>query len=156
MDQENFKSQVRLIHRYLVLTITMIALVIVIAAYFALTPNASLFDNGQPEESIVENIQIDPSEIDNGVHTPTGFKDGKGLTLVIENCTACHSAKLVTQNRASREGWIGMIRWMQETQNLWDLGEDENEIVEYLATYYAPEQKGRRQNIEITEWYELK
>jgi len=48
-----------------------------------------------------------------------------------------------------------MIRWMQQTQNLWDLGEDEEAIVTYLATYYAPEQKGRREVLTNIEWYNL-
>ena len=56
----------------------------------------------------------------------------------------------------SREGWVATIRWMQETQNLWDLGENETAIVDYLATHYAPDQKGRRENLATTEWYQLK
>ena len=44
---------------------------------------------------------------------------------------------------------------MQETQNLWDLGKNEDIIVKYLATYYAPEKKGRRQNLTNIEWYVL-
>ena len=45
---------------------------------------------------------------------------------------------------------------MQETQNLWDLGSGEEIIVNYLATHYAPTEKGRRQNLADIEWYELK
>jgi hypothetical protein len=55
----------------------------------------------------------------------------------------------------SREGWKATIVWMQETQNLWDLGANEELILNYLSKNYAPTDKGRRQNLEITEWYEL-
>ncbi|WP_291779103.1 cytochrome C [Cecembia sp.] len=93
-------------------------------------------------------------EISEGVHVPTGFKVGEGLELVIGNCTNCHSAKLVTQNRFTKEGWINVIRWMQETQGLWDLGTNEESIVAYLSTHYAPEARGRRKPLEV-EWYDL-
>lgn len=99
---------------------------------------------------------INTADIKNGIHIPTGFKEGKGLENVIISCTPCHSAKLVTQNRATKEGWTGIIRWMQETQNLWDLGENENLIVDYLSTHYAPEKQGRRTELKHIEWYELK
>ncbi|MBL4586280.1 MAG: monoheme cytochrome C, partial [Flavobacteriales bacterium] len=94
-------------------------------------------------------------EFENGTHLETGFKEGDNLQLVIANCTGCHSSKMVTQNRATREGWKSMIRWMQETQNLWELGEGEDLILDYLAKYYAPEKKGRRQPLTDINWYEL-
>jgi hypothetical protein len=74
---------------------------------------------------------------------------------VVNNCTNCHSAKLITQNRMDREGWATTIKWMQETQNLWELGENEEVIINYLVTNYPTVSKGRRQNLEGIEWYEL-
>ena len=56
----------------------------------------------------------------------------------------------------SKERWLATIRWMQETQNLWDLGENETAIVNYLAKNYAPNKVGRRQNLTNIDWYELK
>jgi hypothetical protein len=94
-------------------------------------------------------------EYENGIHLATGFKEGENLNLVIANCTSCHSAKMVTQNRATRDGWLTMIKWMQETQNLWDLGDSEPLILDYLAKYYAPEKAGRRQPLTDIDWYEL-
>jgi hypothetical protein len=94
-------------------------------------------------------------EFENGIHLATGFKEGENLDLVIANCTSCHSAKMVTQNRATRDGWKTMIRWMQETQNLWELGDNEPLILDYLAKYYAPEKAGRRQPLTNVDWYEL-
>lgn len=96
-------------------------------------------------------------EIVNGIHVPTGLIYDEGFEIVRATCTACHSAKLVTQNRATKEGWTQMIRWMQETQGLWDLGANEGPIVSYLAKNYAPEEIGRRANLEVAaiEWYIL-
>jgi hypothetical protein len=37
-----------------------------------------------------------------------------------------------------------MIRWMQETQGLWPLGENEVPVLDYLATNYGPVNVGRR------------
>ncbi len=84
------------------------------------------------------------------------FAEGEHKLLVIANCTGCHSGKLVTQNRATREGWTNMIRWMQRTQNLKDLGEDEQKILDYLTENYAPTEQGRRANLEVEEWYDLR
>ena len=68
----------------------------------------------------------------------SGFSDAPGRALVIANCTACHSGKLVQQNRATRDGWLEMIRWMQATQRLWPLGaEVEEQILDYLSTQYG-------------------
>jgi len=89
-------------------------------------------------------------------NTGTELIKGEGLDLVIANCTACHSAKLIVQNRATREGWEGMIRWMQATQNLWPLGKNEEIILDYLAKNYAPDKKGRRENLKDITWYKLK
>lgn len=92
-----------------------------------------------------------------GIHVQTGLVYAEGFDIVRGTCTACHSAKLVTQNRATREGWKQMITWMQETQGLWDLGKNEPIILDYLATNYAPKEVGRRANIDIAavEWYIL-
>jgi hypothetical protein len=61
----------------------------------------------------------------------------QGAQLVQAHCSACHSLALVTQNRMSREGWIATIRWMQDKQGLWDLGQAEAMIVEYLAEHFG-------------------
>ena len=95
--------------------------------------------------------------IENGIHVKTGFKDDPSLKVVIGACTSCHSAKLITQNRATREGWKNMIVWMQETQGLPDLGRTEPIIIDYLARHYAPKEIGRRSNLDVAaiEWYIL-
>ena len=93
----------------------------------------------------------------NGIHVETGLVYGEGFETVRGNCTGCHSAKLITQNRATREGWTAMIRWMQEKQGLRDLGDSEPVILAYLAANYAPQEVGRRAGLDAAsiEWYVL-
>jgi hypothetical protein len=116
----------------------------------------SIFFNAPNKEVEYVDIEEDTEKIENGIHVRTGFVIGDGMQEVINNCTNCHSAKLVTQNRMSKEGWTATIRWMQKTQNLWDLGENEGPIVEYLAKNYGPIKKGRREVLKDIEWYPLK
>ncbi|MFK7812545.1 MAG: monoheme cytochrome C [Maribacter sp.] len=136
-------------------------LVVLGAAFFILKDSSFFSSKESIEEYVVPQTGInDPShpdfdKIEKGIHLRTGFAEGEGLQLIINNCTTCHSAKLVTQNRMSKERWQATIRWMQETQNLWNLGENEEAIVNYLAKYYAPIEKGRRQNLANIEWYTL-
>ncbi|CAM3499134.1 hypothetical protein [Halomonas lysinitropha] len=75
----------------------------------------------------------------------TGLVKAEGWETVRNNCTACHSAKLVTQNSGSRNHWQYLIRWMQDTQGLWEF-EDETEetILDYLAEHYGPKEGARR------------
>ena len=113
-------------------------------------------DQGLTERDSVDLVmKNDPALVEDGIHVLTGLKAEEGYKLVWSNCTPCHSARLLTQNRATREGWQSMIRWMQATQNLWDLGPNEEKIIDYLATYYAPEGKGRRKPLTEIEWYKL-
>ena len=67
-----------------------------------------------------------------------------GFEQVRAHCTACHSGKLVTQNRMSRDTWLETIRWMQKTQALWPLGDAEVVILDYLEKHYHPIKTGRR------------
>jgi hypothetical protein len=90
----------------------------------------------------------------------TGLVVGEHLALVKANCTGCHSTKLIGQHRFSREGWVGKIRWMQQYHNLWNLGESENAILDYLEKYYSPESTAnqipaRRAPLKNTAWYKL-
>jgi hypothetical protein len=74
----------------------------------------------------------------------TGMVIAPGFEVVSVQCTVCHSAKLITQNRADRDGWAAMIRWMQDTQGLWSLGDNEPLVLDYLAQHYGPLAVGRR------------
>lgn len=96
----------------------------------------------------------DDDLIVDGVHQRTGLLEAEGLMAVVNNCTNCHSAKIITQNRMNQERWRATIRWMQETQNLWDLGANEDIIINYLVTNYPIEHVGRRQSLTQIDWYE--
>ena len=86
----------------------------------------------------------------------TGLVVSEGLNLVIANCTACHSSKLITQFHTDRQGWLEKIRWMQQKQKLWDLGEAEPKILDYLAKNYPPTEKvNRRAKLKTISWYKL-
>ncbi|GAB3512894.1 hypothetical protein GCM10027341_54290 [Spirosoma knui] len=88
----------------------------------------------------------------------TGLALDEHLMLVKAQCTACHSSKLILQSHFSREKWIERIRWMQRTQKLWDLGDSEPTILNYLVKYYGPlDQKfdGRREPLKPVKWYPL-
>lgn len=128
---------------------------VVALVYYIINPSILDVKFNTEKPSVVAQAEAPLPEYENGIHLATGFKEGENLQLVINNCTSCHSAKMVTQNRATRDGWQTMIRWMQETQNLWDLGESEPLILDYLAKYYAPEAAGRRQPLTNIDWYEL-
>ena len=109
------------------------------------------------EEEVVETVvEPDKPEVVDGIHVETGLIAEGDYVLIVRNCAGCHSAALVTQNKQTKEGWLELIRWMQETQKLWDLGKNEDKILEYLSTYYAPKDEGRRKNLVVEEWYEIK
>jgi mono/diheme cytochrome c family protein len=78
----------------------------------------------------------------------TGLKISSDWELVRNNCTACHSPKLITQQRGSESQWLHLIRWMQATQNLWQFdAETEHRIIAYLAENYPPQADRRRSAI---------
>ena len=82
----------------------------------------------------------------------TGLVIAPGFETVKLNCTVCHSAKIITQNRMDREGWLETIRWMQETQGLWQFNpETEKEILDYLSANYRPEGIYRRPPLNV-QW----
>lgn len=111
----------------------------------------------EPQETAVleENPEDDPNRIENGIHVRSGLIVDKDYELVVNHCGACHSYKLVTQNKADAAGWTSTIRWMQKTQKLWDLGKDEAKIVAYLAKNYGSKKATRRENLKDIDWYEL-
>lgn len=75
----------------------------------------------------------------------TGLKMQGDWELVRNNCIACHSAKLITQQRGTEATWLSMIRWMQAKQNLWQFDPDtEARILAYLGENYPPDEDRRR------------
>lgn len=157
MDEQNkFRQQVKAIYRLLVLLLALFVVFAAAIVYLLSDPTLSAFKKDEPDSEYVAVSQEDDyDKIENGIHLRTGLVEAEGLMTVVNNCTNCHSAKLVTQNRMTKEGWVATIRWMQETQNLWDLGNNEEIIVNYLVTNYPPKKKGRREILTDIEWYDL-
>ncbi|MCB9235837.1 MAG: monoheme cytochrome C [Bacteroidia bacterium] len=110
---------------------------------------------GDPPLAAQEKADSDEPVIVDGMDITNGLIVADGYEVVKANCTGCHSGKLISQNRMTRERWLSSIRWMQETQKLWDLGGNEGPILDYLELNYAPEQFGRRMPLEVAEWYEI-
>ena len=75
----------------------------------------------------------------------TGFKMSGDWELVRNNCIACHSTRLITQQHGSASQWLDIIRWMQAKQNLWQFDTNtEDRIIAYLAENYPPQADRRR------------
>lgn len=109
----------------------------------------------ETEEVATVQVEEVQEEIVDGKDVSSGLIADEGYLTVRNRCMTCHSSKLITQNRMNRESWHETIKWMQATQNLGDLGDDEEIILNYLAKNYAPTKKGRRQNLKDVEWYVL-
>ena len=108
------------------------------------------FDKNNPNHKSIQSDSL--VKIDE----PTGLIVSEHLDLVIAHCTGCHSSKLITQFHTNRQGWLEKIRWMQQKQKLWDLGESEPKILDYLAKNYPPIEKvHRRATLKNIEWYKL-
>jgi mono/diheme cytochrome c family protein len=86
--------------------------------------------------AMAEDVPLDPF---------SGLKMTGDWQVVLGNCIACHSPKLITQQRGTRQQWLTMIRWMQKKQNLWTFEPDvEERIVAWLAENYPPSDERRR------------
>ena len=133
----------------------LVVLMLIALGTFLIVVNLDLKDERNSIDEVKEEIAvvIDDEAVENGIHLATGMAYDENFEIVRANCTACHSAKLITQNRMSRDAWDETIQWMQETQKLWDLGPNHERILDYLEKNYAPNKVGRRQNLEIEEWY---
>jgi cytochrome c5 len=103
----------------------------------AVTAEVQEREAGSPSEtSPDERGRIDPK---------TGLVRDEGFLLVSTQCTVCHSAQLITQNRGDKDHWRQIIRWMQRTQNLWPIPEPaEEQILAYLERNYGPRPFVRR------------
>ena len=89
-----------------------------------------------PEPATIAKPALDPV---------TGLKMAGDWEIVRANCVACHSSRLIIQQRGSAQQWLTMIRWMQKKQNLWVFDPDtESKIINYLAEYYPPSEERRR------------
>ena len=131
----------------------MLLLIVVSALFWRMSPETFSLKNWSwpGQEIVTENIETV------GISNQDLLAAGPGKDVVLRHCTGCHSAELIRQNRMDRERWVSNIKWMQETQGLWDLGTDEVIVLDYLSTYYSPTNIGRRGNLnhEDIAWYIL-
>lgn len=88
------------------------------------------------------------------IDSQSGLIVDKGYQEVKKNCSSCHSLTLVIQNKASRKGWLEMLRWMQKTQGMAMLKEQEEEVIlSYLSKNYAVKKISRRRPLRIEKWH---
>lgn len=146
--------QLKKLYRLLYLCATFLLIYVGGFIYYSIM-NPSFITPVESSDIAMLPIEENKDSIENGIHLRTGLVDAEGLMLVVNNCTNCHSAKLITQNRMTKERWNETIKWMQETQNLWELGSNQEIIVDYLVTNYPPPKKGRRMVLQNIDWYEL-
>ena len=66
------------------------------------------FSFGASNTEVLAEVEADEDRIENGIHVRTGLKEAAGLMTVVNNCTNCHSSKLVIQNRMTEERWNEM------------------------------------------------
>lgn len=86
-------------------------------------------------------VQAQETELD----PTTGLTIAGHWQTVRTNCTVCHSASLITQQHQNRDGWVEIIRWMQETQGLRKFDpKTEHTILTYLVAHYGPQEGGGR------------
>ena len=105
--------------RAIVLRFTLVSLVVIGTCYVA-----------HADENTES--QVDPDS--------TLIKDDKNSWVLVKaHCTSCHSGRLLSQNRGTKEKWQSSIRKMQKSEGLWDLEDAEAPILEYLSTYYGQE-----------------
>lgn len=154
IEDKEFQQQLKKAEKkaYFALFFALIASVLLLFAVY--DPSFSIFEN-KKDEALYSYVIEDEDKIENGIHLRTGLKDAEGLMTVVNNCTNCHSSKLIIQNRMSTENWNATIKWMQKTQNLWDLGKNQEVIVNYLVTNYPVNAKGRRMVLKDIDWYTL-
>jgi hypothetical protein len=150
-QSSEYKKLIRKAERLAYTAIFLMAICIGLLFLKIYDPTLSIF---QPKKELL--AEVDEDIIENGIHTRTGFVDAIGLMTVVNNCTNCHSSQLVIQNRMNEERWNATIKWMQETQNLWGLGDNQKIIVDYLVKNYPPIEKGRRSRLTNINWYEYK
>lgn len=127
-------------------------IIVILGSVFFL---ASMGFKNEETTNASEKIDNDTLKTDSA----SGFIIAPNYELVVAHCTGCHSSKVVMQYNGNRQDWLTKIRWMQATQNLWDLGESEPLVLDYLSSYYSEKKIGktnRRKPLEKADWYNLK
>lgn len=69
---------------------------------------------------------------------PVVLPESPGWEEVEAYCSACHSLHIVVQQGLDRESWKEVLVWMEEEQGMPSLGDDEAVVLDYLSTYFGP------------------
>lgn len=103
-------------------------------------------NHSTPTHSVIDSLDAE-----------TGLALDPNLMLVKAHCTGCHSPKFITNTRLKRDEWQERIRWMQRNHKLWDLGEAEKTVLDYLEKHYSPSKTAysRREALRNVKWYKL-
>ena len=65
---------------------------------------------------------------------------GPGRETVFIKCAACHSLRIVLQQRLSRDVWDEVLVWMKEEQSMPKLDPELRELIlDYLSTHFSPD-----------------
>tara|TARA_B110000967_G_C18676568_1_gene455818 strand:+ start:299 stop:625 length:327 start_codon:yes stop_codon:yes gene_type:complete len=105
--KDNFNKQIEDIGRQLKIISIITSIASILFIVLLLNPNGFSFETIDTEQTITE---VNEDLIENGIHVRTGFKDAEGLLTVVQNCTSCHSSKLVIQNRMNADRWNATIK----------------------------------------------
>lgn len=66
------------------------------------------------------------------------FVDKPGVEEAYAYCSACHSERLVAQNGLTRDGWIELMEWMVDEQEMDPVEEpDYKRVLDYLTKNYG-------------------
>lgn len=133
----------------------LLGLITIMGIYLMRNLTLSIFKNGGRGETLAvlpEEVDFDKKE--SGIPLRTGLIDARGPMETLINCPNSHYSKPVSQNRMSKELWVATTRWMQGTQNLWDLGKYEAFIIHYLVENYPQRKTERRENLNNIQWYD--
>lgn len=77
-----------------------------------------------------------PAEPANGMFE--GLPDSDGVELVHALCSACHSIRLVTQQRVTEARWDYLLDWMVKEHGMPELPpEDRALVLAYLGRHYS-------------------
>ena len=75
----------------------------------------------------------------------SGLIKAEGWTVVKSTCTVCHAGMMITQNAGNLAVWKSRILWMQETQGLRTLTDEEEAVIlNYLSVNYPQKASSRR------------
>ena len=134
---------------------TSIALFLSLCLFVATIQKSTPIDGASvPLVPVITRLPADTDSTD----AETGLALDPNLMLVKAHCTGCHSPKFITNTRLKRDEWQERIRWMQRNHKLWDLGEAEKTVLDYLEKHYSPSKTAysRREALRNVKWYRYK